>query len=88
MTDFLLHNGTYLDRGQEYEMDLLQGCVRIKIFKLDSRKEKIFFYVYEPTTIVTRDMSWQEFNLAYQRNMIRPYEPLRIVKRLPPHTFI
>lgn len=88
MTDFLLHNGTYLDRGQEYEIDLLTGVHRIKIRNLDSMKERIWFHVYEPTVIVMRELSWQEFNLAYQRNMIREYNPLRIVKRLPPHTFL
>ena len=88
MTDFQLHDGTYLDRGQEYEIDLLHGRARIKIFKLDSRTERIYFYVYKPTTIVTRDLSWQEFNLAYQRDMIRPYDPLHVIKRLPPHKFL
>ena len=91
MTDFKLHDGTYLDRGQEYEITMVtwnpDSPTRIKISQLDSRRERIDFYAYLPTYVEFVTLSWQEFDLGYQRDIIRKWNPIPIVKRLPPHRF-
>ncbi len=87
MTNFQLYDGTYLDRGQEYEITLTMGPTKLRIIKLDSRKENISFIMNEGDRGVFRDMGWQEFSLGYQRGFIKTYDPLRIDKRLPPHKF-
>lgn len=93
MTDFKLDDGTYLDVGQQYILQQLMYASRIKIRRLDSRKERILFLLYGfrngfEGAIVTRELTWQEFKLGYERGLITKWDAINISKRLPPHTFL
>lgn len=84
MTDFILRDGTVVERRQEYEIDLLTGTFVLLIGALDSRKELLIFSIEG----LIRDMKWSAFSIGYDNGMIRRHNEGEPRRSLSPHTFI
>ena len=87
MTDFILDDGTAVDHGQMYEIDLITGTFILTIDALFPRKEQMLFKLQESDWAVTRDMMWSDFSMWYNKGSIRRYNTGQPSRRLPPHTF-
>jgi hypothetical protein len=84
MTNFILRDGTIIDHGQEWEIDLLTGTYVLTINALFPRTELIVFSVEG----IIRDLMWSTFSEGYYNGTVRRKGIIEPKKKLSPHSFV
>ena len=99
MTDFILSDGTIVDVGQEWAIDMKGGPMVCSIQSLFSTKEMMIleFQVNVLSTLTlgepvrertTWDLGWSTFLYGYEQGTIYRHAVGEPSKRIPPMNFI
>jgi hypothetical protein len=88
MTDFILHDGTYVELGQQYQYTMFVGnfvCTIVALHPMTERME-IHWELEQPMD--DSNITWSSFELGYRVGIIQRYEKGKPTKKIPPLNFL